>query len=164
MNSLTLFKFQPESDLSNWQTIQDVVMGGVSTANFKINKEGYGEYTGSVSLENNGGFSSLHYKFNTKNIEGYSKVVLKLKGDGKIYQFRLKEKQSDKQAYITKFSTTGDWQTITVDLNTLYPTFRGKRLDLPNFDARQIEQIAFLIANKKQESFQLILSSIELIA
>jgi len=34
----------------------------------------------------------------------------------------------------------------------LYPSFRGRKLDLPNFSHDYIEEIVFLIGNKKPEN------------
>ena len=60
------------------------------------------------------------------------------------------------------FQTTGDWQTIVIPLKDLTPSFRGRTLNIPNFDGDAFEEITILIANKKDESFQLILDKIEL--
>ena len=62
---MTLFQFNTDSSIENWRILDDVVMGGRSDGHFKINSDGHGEYTGNVSLENNGGFSSLRYYFDT---------------------------------------------------------------------------------------------------
>jgi hypothetical protein len=45
----------------------------------------------------------------------------------------------------------------------LYPSFRGQTLDLPNFKGDFLEEIVFLIGNKKNESFELLIDSIELV-
>ena len=45
----------------------------------------------------------------------------------------------------------------------MYPSFRGRRLNTPNFSHDFIEQIVFLIGNKKKEDFKLIIDTIELI-
>ena len=39
---MTLFDFDSKSDISNWRTVDDVVMGGRSNGSFKINDAGYG--------------------------------------------------------------------------------------------------------------------------
>ena len=44
----------------------------------------------------------------------------------------------------------------------MYPTFRGKKLDISNYNVDNIEEIAFLIANKKAEDFKLEIDSIVL--
>ena len=90
MQSMKIFDFNKTSNIDNWKVIDDVVMGGKSSGTFYLNKEGKGVFKGSVSLENNGGFSSVKYQFKEIKIKQYSKIVLKIKGDGKTYQFRLK--------------------------------------------------------------------------
>jgi hypothetical protein len=97
----------------------------------------------------------VQYKFNTIRVDGFTKVCIKLKGDGKSYQFRIKTNSSDKHSYIALFETTGNWQTIEVPFNTMYPAFRGRKLDLGNYPGEQMEGIAFLIGNKKAEAFRL---------
>jgi hypothetical protein len=44
----------------------------------------------------------------------------------------------------------------------MYPSFRGRKLDQPNFSDDYIEEITFLIGNKKEEDFQLLIAKIEL--
>jgi NADH dehydrogenase [ubiquinone] 1 alpha subcomplex assembly factor 1 len=56
-NPPLLYDFQSDSDLKNWNVVDDRVMGGQSLGNLEINAEGFGRYWGQVSLENNGGFS-----------------------------------------------------------------------------------------------------------
>ncbi len=159
---MTLFEFSAESNIDNWQILDDVVMGGRSDGHFKINKDGHGEYTGNVSLENNGGFSSLRYYFETVDSSDYTKFKIRIKGDGKSYQFRVKSNRYDRYSYIFKFETTEDWQTIEIPFEDMYASFRGYRLDIPNFEGKQMEEVAFLIGNKKKESFKLLIDSITL--
>ena len=42
----------------------------------------------------------------------------------------------------------------------MYRAFRGNKLNIPNYPIITLEEIAFLIANKKEESFQLEIDSI----
>lgn len=44
----------------------------------------------------------------------------------------------------------------------MYPSFRGRKLAQPNFSSDHVEEIAFLIGNKKPESFKLMIDKIEL--
>ena len=97
-----------------------------------------------------------------KNLNLKLVKLLKIKGDGKSYQFRLKSSDNQRQSYIYTFSTTGLEQDIIIPLKDFYPSFRGRILDIPNFDADQIEQIAFLIGNKTKELFSLKIKSITL--
>ena len=160
MSTYTLFEFNTKSDLSHWNIVDDVVMGGKSDGNFSLNQDGHGVFSGKVSLENNGGFSSVQYTFNSTDVTNYKTVCIKLKGDGSNYQFRLKKDQNDYYSYKKEFNTNGDWQTIRLTLTDLQPTYRGRTLDIPNFDGNSIEQLTFLIANKKPQSFKLVLDKI----
>jgi len=157
---MQLFDFTKNSDLSNWNVVDDIVMGGRSDGHFEINDNGVGVFYGDVSLENYGGFSSVRYRFGLKKTKHLSKVTLRLKGDGKRYQFRIKSTVLEKQSYISYFETTGDWQIIEIQLSNLYPTFKGRILDLPNYPLQTLEQLAFLVSNKKEENFVLQIDSI----
>jgi len=157
-----IFDFETTSDLSNWKVVEDRVMGGESNARFFLNDNGHAQFEGNVSLENNGGFASVRYDMNTLKLKDTQKVIIRLKGDGKNYQFRVKNIEQNEYSYISEFSTSGVWQHITIELKEMYPSFRGRKLDRPNFSHDQIEEITFLIGNKRNESFQLLIDKIEL--
>jgi len=158
----TIFEFTKTTDITPWHNADDIVMGGKSSSMFSINDDGKGVFSGQVSLENNGGFASLKYKCHKINTAGFSKIRLKVKGDGKRYQFRIKPNATDKHAYISYFNTIKKWEIIEFSLAKMYPTFRGKELDKPNYNSQSIEEIGFLIANKQAESFRLEIDSIVL--
>tara|TARA_R110001583_G_scaffold120263_2_gene271539 strand:- start:577 stop:1107 length:531 start_codon:yes stop_codon:yes gene_type:complete len=161
-STMTIFDFNTKSNITNWRIVDDVVMGGRSNGNFKINDSGYGEFSGTVSLENNGGFSMVQYAFEAKKVDAFTKVVIKLKGDGKKYQFRVKTNDNDRHSYTTSFVTNGEWETIEIPFNQLEPAFRGRKLDMENYPGNQMEMIAFLIGNKKAEAFNLEIESVVL--
>ena len=163
MNENLLFDFNKDTNLNEWRIIDDVVMGGRSNGEFQLDKDGNGLFSGAVSTENNGGFSSVRYQLNQRNVSNFSKINIRLKGDGKMYQFRIKDETNLSYSYITSFKTSGNWETITVNLKDLYPSFRGQTLNLPNFKGDFIEEIVFLIGNKKNESFELRLDKMELV-
>lgn len=164
MENIVIYDFSSNVNTSknDWKIVNDGVMGGLSHGSFSINADGNGVFSGKVSLENNGGFSSVRYPMKSLAIADNTTIYIRLKGDGKEYQFRIKDKSSANHSYITTFKTSGKWETVAIKLATLYPSFRGKKLDLPNFDKNFFEEIAFLIGNKKNEAFELILDKIEL--
>lgn len=157
-----LFDFSKESNIQNWSVVNDGVMGGLSKGNFSVNDKGDGFFTGHVSLENNGGFSSVRYNFESKSVSSYKKITIRLKGDGKRYQIRVKTRVSDYYSYIAYINTNGEWQTLEILFSNMIPSFRGNKLDLPNYPGEYMEQFAILIGNKKNEDFKLYLDKIEL--
>lgn len=161
MNPIKIFDFNLKSDIVNWKVVNDAVMGGTSESRFYLNPNGEGTFEGSISLENNGGFCSVKYNFEPIDLKDAKHICIRLKGDGKQYQFRVKTHRTDSHSYVFPFQTTTDWQTIEIPISELYPAFRGQKLNLPNYDGSNLEEIAFLIGNKKEETFQLQIDSIE---
>jgi hypothetical protein len=162
MQAQVIFDFNKKSDLQDWIIVNDVVMGGRSSSTFKLDEDGLGVFEGNISLENNGGFSSLRYRFLKRTIKGDTQVKITLRGDGKKYQFRVKSNAGDYYSYIVPFLTSGEWQEIVIPLGDMYPSFRGRRLNQPNFSNDSIEELTFLIGNKKSERFKLLIDKIVL--
>ena len=161
-SSSSIFDSKQQRDLSNWYVVDDGVMGGLSRGELTMNDSGNCLFKGYVTTENNGGFSSIRYGFNKKSVSEFKHIVLKLKGDGKSYQFRIKDNSRQRYSYIATFRTSGDWETIKIPFSEFYPGFRGYRLDKPNFSGDVMEEIAILIGNKVKESFALEIEKIYL--
>lgn len=157
-----IFDFTKSCDMSHWMIVDDGVMGGLSQGIIKLNDEGHAVFSGFVTTDNNGGFSSVRYNFERKKVSDFTHVILKIKGDGKNYQFRIKQNSYDRESYINTFETSGEWETIRIPLKDFFPSFRGYKLDRPNFDGSYMEEIVFLIANKQKENFKLEIDSISL--
>lgn len=162
INGQVLIDFKQQPSLKNWQIVNDDVMGGVSQSKMYLTEEGSAVFEGRVSLENYGGFCSVRHNLKKVPTKGRNTLKIKLKGDGKNYQLRIKADRNDFASYIKEFSTTGAWQEVYIQLAEMYPSFRGRRLNRPNFEANSMEQLAILIGNKRAERFVLEIESIEL--
>lgn len=162
-NNPVLFDFSKESSLSNWFIINDGVMGGLSEGALELTSEGHGKFTGTVSQANNGGFTSIRCNLPPTAIAPNTKICMRIKGDGKNYQFRVRNQPMAYQSYIHDFSTTGEWQTIEFPIAQMYPERHGRRLNIPNFDHEKICEFTFLIANKRNEEFELLIDNVKLI-
>ncbi len=158
----SIVDFNNNSKLHGWYVVDDVVMGGRSSGSLSLSTEGHAVSTGKVSLENNGGFSSLRYALDEMKAGKSNHIILKVKGDGKKYQFRLKHNRNSYYSYIYWFDTSGEWEEISIPLAEMYPSFRGRTLDMPNFSHDSIQEIGLLIGNKKAEDFKLLIDRIEL--
>lgn len=155
-----IFDFSTSESVEEWQVVNDGVMGGLSQSKIELTKDGHAKFSGHVSLANNGGFASVRHITEVKIKPNQKQVVIILKGDGKVYQFRLKSDLHQPESYVKEFQTNGEWQTVKIKLNEFSPQFRGRKLNMPNFNFDKIEEIRFLIANKKQEDFELMIESI----
>ena len=154
--------FNKASQLNHWVIVNDGVMGGLSQGAFSLNDSGNAVFYGQISLDNNGGFSSVRHRFAPMDMSSYKTIVMRLKGDGKRYQLRVKSSQYDQHSYISYFNTSGDWEIIEVSLSAMYASFRGRKLNMPDFNCQEIAELSILIANNKVESFRLELDYIHL--
>ncbi len=162
MQSSFLFDFNDKVTLDDWRVVNDGVMGGLSQGKFTVNEEGHGFFHGNVSLENYGGFSSVRYAFEIRDTSKFSEVIIRLKGDGKPYQLRVKSNMNQRYSYIADITTSGAWEIIRLQFSDMYPAFRGRLLDLPKYSGKEMSEIAFLIGNKKKETFALEIDYIKL--
>ena len=161
--TMTVYDFNNDSPANDWLVIDDVVMGGRSEGNFYIDEHGHGVFEGEISLENNGGFSSVRHECQTIDANGYSKIRLHVKGDGNSYQLRLKSKRTDSHSYRAYFNSSNSWGAIDIPIEAFIPVYRGRNLDIPNFSGQSIEEVGILIGNKKEQRFKLLIDKIELV-
>jgi hypothetical protein len=162
MHDKVIFDFSKSSGIQGWQVVNDGVMGGLSKGSIRLTEEGHALYRGDVSLENNGGFSSVRYRLPKMDVSEFENICFRVKGDGKRYQFRLKEDAYDRHSFITYFETSGDWEEICLPLSEFYPTFRGNRLRMDNFQGSVLGEIGLLIGNKQAEPFAIHIDRISL--
>lgn len=155
-----IFSFSNESILKEWRIVNDDVMGGISKSNLIINNDGHGFFFGNISTSYNGGFASIRYNCKRQYLNEYKNLVLKIKGDKKEYQLRIKSSLGDYFSYVYPFKTSGEWEFITIPLNRMHPSYRGKKLNMKNFNKNYFEQISFLISNNKNENFNILIDRI----
>lgn len=154
--------FDKNTNNQNWYITNDDVMGGVSNSSMKLDETKKMVFSGTVSLDNNGGFAMTRLPVNINLEDKKTKLVLKLKGDGKEYQFRIKSKSNQRFWYVQSFKTTTKITEIELPLADFYAAFRGYKLNEDNFSATTITEIAILIGNKKNEAFKLEIEKIAL--
>lgn len=154
--------FNSEGSNPRWLVINDGVMGGMSRSKFTFDPKGFAVFEGCVSLENGGGFTMAKKAMDKMSTHAYSKVVLHVKGDGKRYQFRLKSERRQMHSYVCRFSTTGEWEEVSIAFQDLCPAFRGRKLDMACYSGDTLEEIGILIGNRAQEEFRLLIKEIRL--
>ena len=161
-NTDEIYKFTTSTKVSEWRIVNDGVMGGISKSSLMLNDFGNGQFMGHVSLANNGGFASIQLNKTIQLADEKKFILLRIKGDGKSYEFRLKSQISQSESYVHQFTTTGEWEIIKLPMSEFYPQFFGRKLNTHNFNFKSIEQMSFLIANKQEEDFRLLIDWIGL--
>lgn len=159
-----IFDFEKDADISNWKIEDDRVMGGISQGKFELNEDGHGHFHGIVTVESNGGFSSVQNNNYNLQVSPEDHIQIKLKGDGHDFQLRVEGDPSTYYSYQKNFKTTGKWQTVTIELSEMAPTYRGRTPNQPNFNKNRLTQVRFMIGTKKvKEKFNLLIDKIELV-
>jgi len=152
-----LLDFKNAEAGSKWFSVNDGVMGGLSKGLANI-EHGSLHFRGDLSLENNGGFSSIRtageYDFSGKTM-----LVMRVKGDGRAYQLRLATDARYRRSAISygaDFATEkGKWIEVKIPFEELSPGWRGRELDGPAIALSKVEEIGILIGDKKPGAFSL---------
>jgi monofunctional biosynthetic peptidoglycan transglycosylase len=156
--AVTLFEFSGPANESAWISVNDGVMGGVSRGGAKLS-DGSLHFRGVLSLEKNGGFSSIRSGGPTRDLSAAKAIVLRVKGDGRTYRLQLgtnAEFRRSRISYQTEFPTKrGEWTEVTVPLATLVPQFRGQKLSGPPLDRARIEEIGLSLSDGNPGAFAL---------
>lgn len=149
---------------SSWYEVNDGVMGGLSQSLAEYTDEGDLRFSGIVSFENNGGFASIRNSAGFLQLERSDGIKLRVKGDGKTYQFRVRtSRKFDGVSYKHAFKTMkGEWNELNLKWSDFSATFRGRKVpNAPKLVPGAIEQIGFLIADKQEGAFALMVRGIE---
>ncbi|MFA0510854.1 CIA30 family protein [Vibrio sp. 10N.222.54.C2] len=151
-----MIDFIQPNEHKNWTATNDDVMGGISTGGL-IYLDDMSRFRGELSLENNGGFSSVKRSIESPAHE-IDSAELVFVGDGRTYQLRLTtSKDGNRVQYKHDFDTIKGVRLNKVfHFNDFQAVFRGRLLsDAPELKARDIKQIFFLIADKEPSPFEL---------
>lgn len=162
-SGVILYSFSKQGK-GKWRVQDDVVMGGRSDSQLKMTDNNYAHFSGRVSLENNGGFCSIHQTVEKDPYviaEKSEAFLLRLKGDGKAYNFRVRTPKG-RHSYGFTFPTKGgdQWETISIPFDAMEATYRGEPVEVPNYVSENVVEMQLLIGNKKEETFELLIESI----
>ena len=158
-----MFDFTQPKAPSLWQAVNDGVMGGVSRGVFGITPAGILEFTGTLSLENNGGFASVRLRPANLGLKPDDSLIIKLKGDGRDYSLNLYTNRPLMAfSYRANFSTKkGEWLEIRAPLANFVATSFGREVTSAGpVNPREVVGIGFMLADKKAGPFKLEIESI----
>jgi len=153
-----LLDFVGPDAAQKWQAVNDGVMGGVSEGRFRITADKTMEFSGRLSLENNGGFASVRTKLSNFNIQGGDTLVVRVKGDGREYVLNIYTKTRRMAfSYRAPLPTTRDeWTEVSVPLDEFIPTSFGNRVQgMGPVEPDQINSLGFMLSDKKPGPFKL---------
>lgn len=157
----TLTGFDGKDSL-RWQTVNDGVMGGRSKGDSSRTRNGTLLFAGEISLENNGGFSSIRTRPQDLRLGEYDGLEIRVRGDGRTYKLSLRTSDTSSWvAYWADFETVKDeWTTVRVPFSKWTPTTFGRKLAGPALNPASVNSVGFMLYDKKAGPFSLEVDSI----
>lgn len=135
------------------ETVNDVVMGGLSQSRFRYDDEADAAlFTGTLSLENNGGFASAQAALPPTDIRDCRTIRLQVRGDGREYGLNLRSAGMERVSYRVYFTAPDEWQTLMFPLVDFRPIRTGDTVpDAPPLDTTQITMVGFILVGQPGE-------------
>ncbi len=155
--------FVDPASIAGWSNVDDTVMGGVSSSTTSW-EEGRLVFAGELSLENNGGFTSVRGPVDPSigtTIADAAALSVDAEGDGRTYVVQLRT--VDESLYISSLtSVDGVAQRYELPLAGFEPVtrFLEPSPGTPPLDASAVVQIAIYLLDKQEGGFRLAVGGI----
>lgn len=156
VRSHSIAEFDDEDGI-DWQVVNDGVMGGLSEGKLTPNPAGTMMFSGMLSLENNGGFSTFRSSDLKRDLSSALGLRLRVKGDGRTYQVRLATDalfRGMEVSFAAEFTTMkGEWIEVKAPFADFKGSFRGLDLPKERLDTSKVRRVSILIGDQKQGPF-----------
>ncbi|MBL8756980.1 MAG: CIA30 family protein [Phycisphaerae bacterium] len=147
-----------------WRVVLDGVMGGRSTGAVVRKESGTLEFSGNLSLENNGGFSQIRSAVSGDLFAGMHGIEITVRGDGRDYNFDIRCTHARVMAggFQRTFTTQdGKWTTLRMPFEDFRLHSFGRLVSgAPPIVPTSIESIGITLSDKKPGPFMLEVASI----
>lgn len=160
----TKIDFGQKKDGQSWQVVNDGVMGGLSRGRAELTENSI-LFKGTVSLDNNGGFSSLRSLFSNKNLSKFKEVTIRYRSSGISLAMTL---SVSRRWYVPNYKTSlsgtqGEWKTVTLLLKDFRKHYIGKPMnELLEKEAQgEVIRFGFITDEKKYGDFEFEIDYIE---
>ncbi len=145
-----------------WRMVNDNVMGGRSLGDFAI--ENYTLLLFGSTNTNGGGFSSIRAPLSDGVLTAYDTIKLRAKSDGRGYQITFRDNNWQGVSHRTSldFTTTNQWEELSIPFSTLTPAFFGRTVAADPFRKQNAREIGIIINDGQDGAFDLQIDAIEL--
>lgn len=147
---------EPELKLSpDWEYVADTVMGGVSRGTIsheQIDGRAATRLTGTVSLDNNGGFIQMAFDLDESralDASAYAGITFDVFGNGQHYDLRLRTTALTRpwQSFRAQFAAPAQWTTIRMPFADL----TAHRTEA-TFDTKALRRIGILAIGQEMQA------------
>ena len=158
----SLFLFEPVEinfgkgkDGKDWRVVNDGVMGGLSKGKAQL-KENSLFFSGTISLENNGGFTSFRAPYQRSNLSGLKIIEVRYRSTGRSCAISLDQ---DTRFWLPNHKLplplSNDWSVVTIPIKELYEYRMGRKTGrfMTNEKAASVIRIGIITDSKEAGDF-----------
>lgn len=150
--------FGKRKDGGRWQVTNDGVMGGLSYGSYQFS-ENVVVFSGTISLENNGGFSAFRSQFAKRDLSSYKKMIIRYRCKNYNMAFTL---EMDKRWYVPYYRAnlpSTDWKWVRKEIPfsdfARYNIGRKRPGKPTKEDLSNILRVGFISNEKKAGPFRI---------
>lgn len=143
---------------NDWYIVNDGVMGGLSQGYVEFTDE-YLRFSGDISLENNGGFTSFRSPYGRFDLSGYHSIEIRYRSSGRSCAFTMDQHT---QFWLPKHRiplavTDGEWKTVRVELLDIDTYRLGKKMGskMTSDQTKRVIRIGLITDSKSAGAFSL---------
>ena len=148
--------------VDGWRSVDDVVMGGVSSSRVRLVEVSESgallRFSGEVSLDQGGGFCSARTEAIRWDLRTYERLELRARSaQDRRYKLTLRTPETSSGSWRHPFELeAGVWRTLTLELEGFERWRRGTHLpEAGPLDLGRICAVGWLISDRQAGSFQL---------
>ena len=154
---IKLFDPATPNAVARLSIVNDDVMGGHSTSAVAI-EEGVVVFSGTVRLEDGGGFASMRAEIDETDLRAFDGIELVVRGDGRAYKLGLRDAVGREDVrYQARFATrAGARDTLRLPFSRFEPRRRGRAVpDAPPLETGRLRQLGLLVSDAQAGDFRL---------
>ena len=160
-----LTDFSTDADNQRWLVVNDDVMGGQSLGGMSF-EDNTMTFAGEVNTDG-GGFASLRLPLQAGSLADFTKVAIRARPDERTYVITFDDNLPARNRRVSHrapipFDAPGEWQTITIPFEDLFPAIFGQPIDDLPFRPDLAVRMGLMISDGLDGPFQLDVDWIDL--
>lgn len=160
-----LTDFDSDDANQRWQAVNDDVMGGQSVGGPSFD-DGVLVFEGRINTDG-GGFSSLRLPLEPEALAPHDRIEFRARPDDRIYMVTFDDDLASRNRRVShrapiEFAAPGDWQTVSVAFDNLFPAVFGRPIDGLPFRKDLATRMGLMISDGVDGPFRLEIGWIDL--
>ncbi len=160
-----LTNFDSDEANQQWMVVNDDVMGGQSLGGLSF-EDGALIFEGEINTDG-GGFSSLRLPLEPQALNGQDRIQFRARPDERAYMVTLDDNLSSRDRRVShrapiEFGAPGEWQTVSVSFEDLFPAVFGQPIDDLPFRKDLATRMGLMISDGLDGPFRLEIDWIDL--